>query len=404
MTLVRLLWPEPAIIDVESPVTRKTVRRTRFIVIPSLASPKLLVPHRPRRVAARALGNYQASMTGRKRTMVRALSAAARIGLADLLPHRIAVSGETDNIERYLVEHLGHSLKTALYIGPPRAVQKPVLQLLTPTGETFAFAKVGVNDLTRRLVSREAAALRLLGQSPLQTLLPPPVLHHGRWGEHEVLVVGALPPGGSLPLVRRFLPEATRELGAAAGITQMKLSESGYWTSVRSRVDDLPSSPHREQLEGAVRKLRESGCVDHELEFGSWHGDWAPWNMTASGGRLSAWDWEHFDTGVPLGFDALHYDVQRLVVVDRVAPREAFALVTTATPSDLLSADLDPARRPLLVGLYIVEIALRYLQQGEVDLGGTALSRISDWLAAALATALPRATRSQPVGRENDAR
>ena len=54
----------------------------------------------------------------------------------------------------------------------------------------------------------------------------------------------------------------------------------------------------------------ESRPARRRLAFGAWHGDWTPWNMASTAGGLLVWDWERFATGVPVGFDALHYWLQ----------------------------------------------------------------------------------------------
>ena len=41
--------------------------------------------------------------------------------------------------------------------------------------------------------------------------------------------------------------------------------------------------------------------------FGSWHGDWMPWNLLRSGTDLWVWDWERSASGVPVGLDAAHF-------------------------------------------------------------------------------------------------
>ena len=48
------------------------------------------------------------------------------------------------------------------------------------------------------------------------------------------------------------------------------------------------------------------------------HGDFAPWNLRGAEARWTAIDWERGEPrGVP-GWDALHYVIQRAVLVDRL--------------------------------------------------------------------------------------
>jgi hypothetical protein len=39
--------------------------------------------------------------------------------------------------------------------------------------------------------------------------------------------------------------------------------------------------------------------------------------MTRDGERVFLWDWEHYEEGVPIGFDALHFRGQQLRNADR---------------------------------------------------------------------------------------
>jgi len=57
--------------------------------------------------------------------------------------------------------------------------------------------------------------------------------------------------------------------------------------------------------------VRRAG--DIVFRYGSWHGDWAPWNMANLAESLLVWDWERFATGVPMGFDAVHHELQKRI-------------------------------------------------------------------------------------------
>ena len=71
-----------------------------------------------------------------------------------------------------------------------------------------------------------------------------------------------------------------------------------------------------------------------ELGFGRWHGDWSPWNMGRAGGRMQVWDWEQSAVGVPLGFDAVHFLLQRLFR-DEASPDAAACASLPEAPTGL---------------------------------------------------------------------
>ena len=104
----------------------------------------------------------------------------------------------------------------------------------------------------------------------------------------------------------------------------------------------------------------EPAAATTTIAFGSWHGDWTPWNMTVSGGRALVWDWERFDAGVPVGYDAVHYRLQALVSDGR-APQAAAEATVAGAPAVLAPFGVQPGAARFVATLYLLEIAARYL-------------------------------------------
>lgn len=381
--LLRTLWPEPTAITTGRRASRAQDAALDYVVVPNLQQPKLLLPRRPRRVTAAALRNYKSSAIGSDRLRIRVLSGLARIGCADLLPGRISIaSGHRPDaeggIDRYLSTALGRDLLVSVYIGPQRAVQKPILQLLSPGGQTFAFVKVGVNALTKSLVRSETESLRFLGGGRWSRLVVPEILHSGQWRANEVLVQRALLPAVPESVAPLILAEAMVELARARDTTHERLCDSPYWSTLRTRLAALEPSDLVALLISALDRL-EPAAAAATMEFGSWHGDWTPWNMAKSDERLMVWDWEQFETGVPIGFDAVHYSVQRDVVISSHDPATAFELARIRADALLAPFGIAPESAALVVTLYLIEIATRYLHDGEVE-AGTRMGNLPVWL------------------------
>ena len=74
------------------------------------------------------------------------------------------------------------------------------------------------------------------------------------------------------------------------------------------------------------------------VDFGSWHGDWAPWNMGYRDDIVQLWDWERFSSPVPIGFDAIHFAAQH-VRHDRTGHRAARGRLLKLSSSPLLTGD-----------------------------------------------------------------
>ncbi len=364
---------------------------SEFVLVPNAAQPRLLVPGRPRAVAAAAVRRYTSPSTRTARARLRVLSVLMATGCGQrLLRDRACVYADSsteaplDTIETYLREVLDTDVHISMHIGPARANRKPILQVLGPGGETVAFVKVGINELTRRLVRDEAASLAFLAGAGLEILEVPSLLHHGQWRGNEVLVQGVLPTWRRTATRDSVLRHAMLELADVHGLSapSRPLARTEYFQRL---VRDVSALADHDAGQTLGRVLRDLAPVAEEtaVPLGSWHGDWTPWNMAARGDRLMVWDWERFTSGVPVGYDAVHYDLQRAVTRGGAAP-EAAVHDTWARSAVLLEPfGVGPQKAPLVVALYLVEIAVRYLQDGQAG-AGARLGHLGQWLLPAL--------------------
>jgi len=344
------LHPPPYAFSGDGPVAAE------YRVLPYQRRPRLLVPAR---LAAAGVRSATA------RTPLTRLAAAALSlpGAARLLP-TVRVYGDpaADSFATHLGTVLdarrsglaGRPPELAILVGgPARANRKPVVAALDPQGDPLCFAKLGTGPLTRALVRNERAALRTLVGAGLRYTQVPTLLSGGAWRDHEVIVQSALPTWrGSTPgpdLLTRAMCEVARACGSSRG----RLGDGTYWWGLQSRV--MLADDHR--LSAAAERLQDT-AGDLQLEYGAWHGDWTPWNTRHLDGRVLVWDWERFAVGVPLGFDALHY------ALARQAPVSGHLLAPLAR--DLLAPfGVPPAAAEATASLYLIEIATRYLIDGQ---------------------------------------
>ncbi|RLV47614.1 hypothetical protein D9V37_15735 [Nocardioides mangrovicus] len=336
--------------------------------------------------------NFNTFTTGLTRAKSQLAAAGVRAGALRWAPSRLLLRGEEPGIDAYLSQVLGLPVQVALYIGPRRAVQKPVLQVIDPSGHTIGFAKVGINELTRRLVRREADALRAVATHDTRVLRVPDIVHAGVWEGHELLVQEAVPPGRSRAAVRRWLPEATAEVGRIEGTTWSAWPASTYRRRLGQRQRALVSHPCAPLLTAAL-DLADRVVGTDAVEFGCSHGDWASWNFTANDDYLVAWDWEHFARDVPLGLDAVHHDIAERTALRGLRPAAAFADLVGDLPTALTGTMVGASAAPRAVALYVVEILTRYLEDDEARNGTTAMSRVSDWVPPTLGLLAGSATR-----------
>ena len=391
-----VLWPPPATVSLRrgprSLRLRDRDRERDFVVLPSARRPRLLVPA-GRRASAAAVRRYgePGSVTAwaASRALALALAAGgARVGLGGRL-RVTAGPGAGDpgagTIEAYLRSVLGYEVLVSTHLGAARANRKPVLQLLTPRGQTAGFAKISVNPLTRDLIRAERAALDTLAAGNLRALTAPRVLHHGQWRGREVLIMNALPVWRRRQGLRPGqLTAAMTELTAVGGRSRGPLAGGDYLARLRSRLAGAPAGPDRDALGEALDVLAAAGP---ELSFGAWHGDWTGWNMASTAGGLLVWDWERFAPGVPVGFDPLHYQLQSDVVRRRRPPAQAARGCVRDAAACLAPFGVPAGQARLVAVLYLAELSARYLADRQAE-AGARLGRPGTWLIPAIEEAV----------------
>jgi hypothetical protein len=383
--LVPLLWPAPATVTLGR--ARHAGAERSYLILPSLAHPRLLVPRRTRRAAGGAVRGYGEQSSAARRAAVRLAAAALAAGAGDhVLPDRLEVAGR-DTIEDHLARELGRPVLVSLHLGPARANRKPVLQLLDGGGGTVGYAKVATTALTGRLVAAETATLRTLARAGLRHLTPPTALAGGSWRGLELLVQSPLPVRQPRRPSAARLAAATAEVAAVGGITTQPL-DGPYLAGLRERVAALPPGDARDGLAGALEALRGPGV---ELRIGSWHGDWTPWNTAVVADTVLAWDWERFAGGVPVGFDALHYDLQPRALGHVNAAAAAAAESVRRAPGLLDPMGVPPGSAAVVAVLYLAEILTRYVGDGQMRWGNW--RSMSEGVLAAARAAAPVAAR-----------
>ncbi|SBT52981.1 hypothetical protein [Micromonospora narathiwatensis] len=383
--LAGLIWPEPA-----EPALRRG--GPGWVVVPSAARPRLLVPTGSGRAAAGAV-RHSTEAVGRKARLVRqGLATAFRLGLGPLVfRDRLVVTGA--GLDAYLTEVLGTPALVSMHIGPARANRKPVLQLLAPDGRALGYAKLGVDPLTRALVDAEAAALRRLADLPLGAVTVAGVRHHGDWHGHALLVQEALPV--RLPRATPAAAEAAERtamvtVAGCLGVRRGSWAGSGHAARLADAVDALGARPEAERLRTVLKSVADA---DPTVAFGAWHGDWNGGNSAVlADGRVLVWDWERFEPDVPAGYDALHRAVQTAIGHVGVAPTEAARALIAGADRTLAPFDQDGRGADLVAVLYLVELAARYLRDRQAE-AGARLGHVDAWLLPAVEEHLARRAR-----------
>ncbi|NHI20838.1 hypothetical protein H9L10_01385 [Phycicoccus endophyticus] len=320
----------------------------------------------------------------RSRQRLKAMSTVVRTLGTWVLPWRLVVTPSPEPGSAPLVDWLEEQLGSRPLVGvkktAPRANNKPVLVLLDADGGVLGYAKVGINPLTQRLVKAETKALGRIAARSIPGLRTPELLASGEWNGSHVLVQGALRPTGDQSWAPEELIPRFAAFAGSAGLATTPLRSSPYLERLRRRL-----RKHRAYVPGALGAELErvvTAAGDVPLTLGSWHGDWTPWNMGRDGDDLLLWDLERVKSGVPAGFDAVHYTLQS-EIVRKGTPPLAAARSLLEQDVTLAASSLQASRR-LLARLYLIEIGTRYCVDRQAEAGG-ALSDLGSWLLPALA-------------------
>lgn len=384
-----LLWPAPASVSVDGQHMPGSVS-SEFILVPNARRPRLVLPAE-RAVGAAAAAHYAKPGSALARLRAHLLAGVVNSGLGGAVMRdrlRVHEPPGVDTVQTRLRAALGQDLRVSLHLGPPRANRKPVLQLITPRGATVGFAKIGVDELTCALVRSECDTLRQLEHVGLEHVRTPAVVHHERWNGMEILVLAALPVWrGRRRLRPDQLNDAMVEIGHVRGVRSRRLGDSPYLRALQARLAGVTGDDHA-SLESALTTIA-AHAANADLDFGAWHGDWAPWNVAALGESVLLWDWERFDDDVPLGFDALHHWLQETVRTRRGDPGSAASTCVTEAPRLLTPFGVDAERARLTARLYLADLAIRYLLDGQEETG-TRLGTARSWLLPALTSEAAR--------------
>jgi hypothetical protein len=339
---------------------------SEWAIVPSSARPELLLPLASRSASIAALTAYNRLRTGSSRAARRALAIGIAIGAGPLVTRtRVRASAAAPRLplEPLLLSIFGRrDLEVALKV--PRAApnRKPVLQVFSRDGMPLGYVKVGWNEFTRSAVRNEAEALSRIAHVRPATYSAPRLLHAGSLGELEVVCTAPLPLRARRPTSRRSLdPALLLELSTLSGGGESELCASPFWARLEEDLTAFGPRLHAE-VSAAIDQALAGIVRDHgerTMRFGSWHGDWSPWNLAWAAGRLRAIDWEQWSSAVPVGFDSLHYRFSTAFGARRRPLREAIRAMDASASTELESIGVPQASVPAIRAMYLLTLFCR---------------------------------------------
>ncbi len=271
-----------------------------------------------------------------------------------------------ESLEEHLSQVIGAPSLIGIRVGVPRANRKPVLPVMDRRGRLLAYVKVGHNQLTRQLVEQEGEALLVVAGVAPAGIEPPRVLHRGAWQNLELLILSPLRVTNRGFRTSHTLPVAAmRSLSEAFGVVVQPLGDSPFWDRLAAAAKAVEEDSTAHRLQAALDAVH-ARYADTPVRFGVWHGDWAPWNMARQRRSVLLWDWERFAQGVPLGFDALHYQMQSAMAASGAAAVRYALRRDAETALNLVGVR---GQTQLTVALYLTEICLRYVLDAQGPTG-----------------------------------
>jgi hypothetical protein len=345
-----------------------------FRALPNARHPYLLMPLDSRATAAGSVHHIGNPLKRRMRVAESALSLSFQMGVGQrVLNQRLhvcvprAAEIEAPTLIDRAIGVVGRTdVSTAVILGRDRPNRKPVLKLLAPDGVPVAFAKVGWNDVSRDLVRHEAEVLAAMGTEGRRpsSFRVPSVIGYDPGDRVDLLVVTPVPqasglrggPPSDVPM------RATHEVAVGDGVSWDALAASSYWSTLQRRVNvaagDAGNPVGPAQAEAFERLAAGYGARD--VPFGSWHGDWTPWNMTRVHDTLYVWDWERAEGPVPVGLDLMHFDFDVRVKIHGRSVKQAIHDSARESGARLEALGLPSGLSDLVATLHLLEMTLRF--------------------------------------------
>lgn len=363
LTRLRQVWPEPV---------RLSLRRlgsgpgTTYLVLPSVRHPVLLVPADDPG-AATAIRRFDEGQ--RAGFLQRALAARAQQhGLLRFAPlHRVVVDGPDVGLVPMVREAVPDAATVVVRLGRPRHGRALVLQALAADGRSLAFAKCAFGRRIEDL-RREHASLTELGTEPAPGLRAPRVMGFHDAADRAVLILEALAP--DRPATEDGIPvDVMRSFAATGDGGLVRLRDTMAVVRLDEGIEALADDTARRWLRRSLDELLdELGGVP--VRTGAWHGDWVGWNMARDGDRVLLWDWEHHETGVPMGLDHVHHLAQQLRMRAGTHPGVEDRWLAMAQQALAEDWDVHGSAAEATLRLYLLMVNLRYVEDRSGDPSG----------------------------------
>jgi len=191
-----------------------------------------------------------------------------------------------------------------------RDLFKPVVQILSLSGEIIGFVKIGWDLKSVWRIKNELLAINFVSRQRLQ-LLNVPVVASTLDHKSYFLYATGFCKGQNLAPNRvgiGRIKEAVCEISSLE-MSRQKLIDSIYWIDLLAKIRSLENMFYQCVLKEVCKSIADD-IGNRVLSFCFSHGDLVPWNIKCYDDRLFLYDWEYARHFVPPGWDAFHFEVQ----------------------------------------------------------------------------------------------
>ena len=198
------------------------------------------------------------------------------------------------SLAAYLCRCLGYPIEDfVVYAGSDTSRRKITALAVAAGKQPDLVVKISDTGQGAEAIRQETQALSALAASPLADQVPKLVVEDGEWNGYTIQVQSAAPT-----CFRKQISRLTRqhfeflaEL-AKMGRTVQLLQSTKTWQKLCALIDktDMVSLP--KSVVEVIHVLRSDGYAKSEVVCHRTHGDFTPWNIHHSNGRLFVMDWE----------------------------------------------------------------------------------------------------------------
>lgn len=297
-----------------------------------------------------------------------------------ILPgEEVRLDGNTlASLETELVRFLDEpQVRLAFYMGVPAPHRKVTAQVLTPDGETLAYAKIATSSLAEAALERERRALTRLGGCEALHGEIPLVLGCFGWQGGTVHLLTKGPARFGSKRLSYMHSDFCKNLFLCTNEERL-FAESPMWSRMSEtwlRLTSASPEAAPTHLGLALERLyREFGSVSVPLSMA--HGDFAPWNTRQRQRSLFVFDWERAAEGVTPLYDVFNFQTFQAALYSRRRALPDHRFLHT-----LLDALWPEGRKhlALLYLAYLVDVSLLY-SEAQVLAPGVGETRILRWL------------------------